>query len=443
MNIDTTNQKFREAADHVLQSGDSLFLTGRAGTGKTTFLKYVREAATKRHAVVAPTGIAALNAGGVTVHSMFGIPPRDFHPDYTPEDIARNVKLFQWKRKLVEKLEMLIIDEVSMVRADLLDTIDHVLRRFKKQPRRPFGGIQVLFIGDPYQLPPVVRRDEKTALLARYGSPFFFASDGYNELAPRTIELDHIYRQSDPDFIRLLNAIREGENSQATLQQLQPRVQPHIAASPPEGYITLCSHRAPADRINQRELDAIDSRSETYNGKLTGNFRPQDAPTAIELELKVGAQVMFVKNDSEGRYKNGTLATVTALRHNEVEVELHDPPPSLEEPRFSIGPEAWERTKYALNEQTGKLEEASDGSFKQIPLTLAWAVTIHKSQGLTLEKVVADVAACFDSGQTYVALSRCTTLEGLVLPAMPTSRAITVAPEVRAFMAATTAGTEA
>lgn len=447
LTIDTSNRTFQEAADHVLQSGESLFLTGRAGTGKTTFLKYIMEATTKRHAVVAPTGIAALNAGGMTVHSMFGIPPRPFSPEAPPEVIARNVKLFGWKRKILEKIELLIIDEVSMVRADLLDTMDHVLRNQRKAPgaaTKPFGGAQVLMIGDPYQLPPVVRTDERLDLLFHYGSPFFFDAHSFKALAPRTIELEHIYRQKDDRFKELLNAIRGGDIGPGVQELLGTRVKPDLASAPPEGYITLSSHRRTADAINKRELAALSGKTTSYEGAIKGKFNEKDAPAPMLLELKVGAQVMFVKNDSEGRFKNGSLGTVTRLFKDEVEVELHDPPPSHKnDPEISVKAAQWDKIKYAANEQTGKLEEQSEGSFKQIPLTLAWAVTIHKSQGLTLEKVVADVAACFDSGQTYVALSRCTTLEGLVLPAMPTARAITVAPEVQAFMAATTAGTEA
>ena len=438
MTIDTGNEAFQEAAGHVLQGGGSLFLTGKAGTGKTTFLKYVREATTKRHVVVAPTGIAALNAGGVTIHSMFGIPPRPFDALVSPQAIAANVKLFKEKRKLIEKLELLIVDEISMVRADLLDVLDHVLRRFSKLPGaalRPFGGVQMLMIGDPYQLPPVVRSDERGPLLERYDSPFFFAAEAYRELQPPTIELQHIYRQKDPEFKDLLNAIRDGRNGPEVLERLRGRVDADLALKPSEGFITLCSHRAQAEKINDRELRALDSRSRTYEGVLKGKFKPADVPAPMQLELKVGAQVMFVKNDPAGRFQNGSLGTVTALHDAEVEVELHNPPEGLDNPRLTVGVEQWDRMKYAVNAQSGALEEQSEGSYKQIPLTLAWAVTIHKSQGLTLDKVVADVAACFDSGQTYVALSRCTSLEGLVLPDLPSARAIRVAPAVQEFMA--------
>jgi len=394
----------------------SIFLTGKAGTGKTTFLNDFVRRTQKKYIVVAPTGIAAINAGGVTIHSMFGLPLRTFIPttDRIDSDLGMNIadllphfKYRKDKLKLLRELEIVIIDEVSMLRADVLDMMDFSLRTVRRN-QQPFGGVQMLFIGDLYQLPPVVRNEH---FLSRYyASPFFFESYALRELPVITLELTTVYRQKDEQFLEILNAIRDGDQRSIDFDKLNARYQPDFEPGE-EAYVYLTSHNRMADAINQKKLAALPGKSHFYKAEVTGNFNENQYPNEEELELKAGAQIMFIRNDasSEKRYYNGKLAEVLRLDADEITVLIEG-----DDEEYTLKKETWEQKKYSLDAEKNITEDVL-GSFMQYPVRLAWAVTIHKSQGLTFDRLIIDAGKSFASGQVYVALSRCRTLEGIVL----------------------------
>lgn len=416
------NNHFFDLIEHTNRS---VFLTGKAGTGKTTFLNEFVKKTRKKYIVVAPTGIAAINAGGVTIHSMFGLPLRTFLPttDRIDGSLANNIadlmphfKYRKDKLKLLREVEVLIIDEVSMLRADVLDMMDFSLRFIRRNNQR-FGGVQMLFIGDLYQLPPVVR--DEHILKICYESPFFFDSHAIKDIPLLTIELTKVYRQSDEKFLDILNAIRDGDVANINFDELNKRYDPDFKAGT-ESYVYLCSHNKMADEINQEKLEEIDLTVKTYEAKLFGDFKENQFPNEQFLELKVGAQVMFIRNDITGekKYFNGKLGEISALDDNEIKVVLDG-----SEREITVKREVWEQKKYFLDTEKNIKEEVL-GSFEQFPVKLAWAVTIHKSQGLTFDNVIIDAGKSFTAGQVYVALSRCRTLEGIVLKSKITPEVI-------------------
>lgn len=400
------NQELRNAWDFVEHTGISIFLTGKAGTGKTTFLRALKEHSNKRNAIVAPTGVAAMNAGGMTIHSFFQLPLSPFVPN---ANIKNRFDYSKEKRKIMRTLDLLIIDEISMVRADVLDAIDSVLRRFR-EPNKPFGGVQLLMIGDLQQLTPVVTPTEEELLQRYYDTPYFFGSKALRSINYVTIELTHVYRQQDETFITLLNNIREGNVSESDLQRLNQRYEPTFQPKQGSDYIRLTTHNRMAESYNEDQLRNLPTRAYTFSAETEGNFPEYNYPTDFNLTLKVGAQVMFIRNDNIGRFYNGRIGHVTYVDNEKISVLC----PGDEEP-FDVEAETWENTKYTLNEKTKQIEAEVQGTFKQYPLRLAWAITIHKSQGLTFEHAIIDAQASFASGQVYVALSRCKSLEGLVL----------------------------
>lgn len=420
---DHDNKLFTLAADFINYTNRSVFLTGRAGTGKTTFLKYIKANTSKQTAVVAPTGVAAINAGGVTIHSFFQLPFTPYVPEskgfqQNEESIDRHhllgrIKMNSDRRKVLQQLELLIIDEISMVRCDVLDGIDVVLRHFRYRYNEPFGGVQVLFIGDMFQLPPVVQDDEWRILSPFYTSPFFFDSKVLKQEEPVHIELNKIYRQNEQRFIELLNKVRNNEMDLEGFELLNSRYDPVFQANKDDGYITLTTHNFKADAINAEQLGKLKEKAEAYKATVTGEFYEKSYPAEEMLQMKIGAQVMMIKNDVEKRYFNGKIGIVTKLEKETVHVQCKDEPNAIE-----VKKEKWENIRYTLNQSSQQVDEDVMGTFEQFPLRLAWAITIHKSQGLTFEKAVIDAGAAFASGQVYVALSRCTTLNGIVLKSM-------------------------
>lgn len=422
MKYDLENEMFRLASDLVNQSSRNIFLTGKAGTGKTTFLKYIRENCAKQMAVVAPTGVAAINAGGVTIHSFFQLPVSPFIPESggaqgndgvsDPHSLVRRLRMNREKITLLQELELLIIDEISMVRCDVLDAVDTVLRHIRNQHYEIFGGVQVLFIGDMFQLPPVIKDEEWSILSRYYASPYFFDSQAMQQEQPLYIEFEKIYRQSDQRFIRLLNQVRNNDLDEDALEILESRYEPEFRYDSRNGFIILSTHNEKARHINSEQLQSLSSRLYTYKADIEGDFPPGAWPAEELLQLKEGTQVMFIKNDPEKakRYFNGRIGTVTKLEDNKIVVQCKDESTPIE-----VKKEKWENIRYSFNAVTRKVEQQVLGSFSQYPLRLAWAITIHKSQGLTFEKAIIDAGKSFASGQVYVALSRCTSLEGMVL----------------------------
>ena len=410
-----SNPQLELAFVFLQYTNQNIFLTGKAGTGKTTFLKNLKRQSPKRMVVVAPTGVAAINAGGVTIHSFFQMsfgPQIPQNPDQPrPEPVlAAGIKRFSREKiNIMRSLDLLVIDEISMVRADILDEIDAVLRRYKNR-YKPFGGVQLLMIGDLQQLAPVVKDDDWAILKDYYDTCFFFSSRALKQSKFIGIELKHIFRQSDQRFIDLLNKVRENRLDAATLQELNQRYIPGFNPDEKEGYITLTTHNYQSQQINDSKLGKLKTKSYLFEATIEGEFPEYSYPTDPRLELKVGAQVMFVKNDTEKRFYNGKIGKIVNILDEVVEVLCPD-----ETEPIDVQALEWENNRYKLNETSQEIEEELIGKFIQFPLKLAWAITIHKSQGLTFEKAIIDARASFAHGQVYVALSRCKTLEGLVL----------------------------
>lgn len=405
----------------------SVFLTGKAGTGKTTFLNNFVNTTRKKHIIVAPTGIAAINAGGVTIHSLFAIPSRTFVPTTEPVDpnLAMNInelfphfKYRKEKLDLFREIELIIIDEVSMLRADLLDMIDYSLRRVRRN-QLPFGGVQLLLIGDLYQLPPVVRDDSERILSKFYETPFFFSAKALQNVRLITVELTTVYRQQDEEFLEILNAVRNADFHNLDFEKLNARYNPDFEPEN-ETYIHLCSHNRIADHINQKKLPELEGESLFYKASVIGEFKETQYPMEETLELKVGAQIMFIRNDSspEKNFYNGKLAEISYLDEDIIKVVLDE-----SKKEIIVTTEVWEQKRYTLDSEKNIKTEVL-GSFEQYPIRLAWAVTIHKSQGLTFDRVIIDAGRSFASGQVYVALSRCRTLNGIVLKSEISQNAI-------------------
>lgn len=408
----------------INQTDQSVFLTGKAGTGKTTLLKKIVETTHKRTVIVAPTGIAALNAGGVTIHSFFQLPFGGFVPDFSfkqqpaeyvklenKSSIRHHFRLNASRKAVMRNLELLIIDEVSMLRADLLDAIDWALRNHR-DVNAPFGGVQVLFIGDLYQLPPVIKPQEWEVLKDYYSGIFFFQSQVVREMPPIYLELQKIWRQENDTFIKILNNLRNNTVEQEDVERLNQHVQPDFRPAKDEGFITLTTHNRDADKINQRELHELKGKSYSFDAEITGEFPEHLYPMDTRLELRLGAQVMFTKNDisQDKQFYNGKMGIVTELDKNEIKVEFIEEKTTITVERYE-----WGNQRYVLNALTGEMEEEILGTFVHYPLKLAWAITVHKSQGLTFDKAIIDVAKVFVPGQSYVALSRLRSLSGLVL----------------------------
>ncbi len=395
---------------HIISNTDThLFLTGKAGTGKTTFLRQLKEKLPKRMVVLAPTGIAAINAHGTTIHSFFQF---GFGPQLPDAKRSNKYKFRKSKIQLIRSLDLVVIDEISMVRADILDAIDATMRQYRDRSR-PFGGVQMLMIGDMQQLAPVARDDEWQLLQPYYETPYFFSSHALQSSDFVTVELQHVYRQSDSLFIDILNKVRTNSIDDASLKILNQRYNPTFVPPKKIGYIRLCTHNRQADAINRKELAALSTPSMTFEAEVEGDFPELSYPTEESLELKIGAQVMFVKNDSSAakEYYNGMIGEVIDFDSNEqIHVRCTD-----NNKIIKVGKEKWENTHYTLDNDTKEIFEEIVGTFEQYPLKTAWAITVHKSQGLTFDRAIIDVQHSFAHGQTYVALSRCKSLDGMVL----------------------------
>jgi hypothetical protein len=432
---DTHNLVFDQAVAFINQTNQHIFLTGKAGTGKTTFLKYIRAHTYKKMAVVAPTGVAAINAGGVTIHSFFQLPfgtflptaksvwGGDFQQVFNKNQLLAKLRFNAEKRSLLQELDVLVIDEISMVRADVMDAIDTILRWVRHQPNEPFGGLQLLLIGDMFQLPPVVKDSEMQLMSEYYASPYFFDAESIKEASPLYLELKKIYRQSDHDFINILNHVRNNDFSEEDLEILQRFYHPYFVPDRNEGFITLTSHNAKADSINQEALERLPGKGIPFKAKIFKDFPEHAYPVEETLLLKEGAQIMFIKNDKgeNRRFYNGKIATIERINVYDNEVWVKFP---NENDLLQLELETWRNIKFQYNNEVDEVEEEELGTYSQYPIRLAWAVTIHKSQGLTFDKAIVDAGQSFAPGQVYVALSRLRGLEGLVLKSKITPASI-------------------
>ena len=401
------------AMDFAINTDRNIFITGKAGTGKTTFLHKFREETFKQIAVVAPTAVAAINAGGTTIHSFFHLPFTPYLPSPTGQSsLISRIKMNKTHRTVIRELEVLIIDEISMVRADVLDAIDAVLRTIRYRRNEPFGGVQMIFIGDMHQLSPVAKTNEWSIISDYYQSAYFFHSHVIQKHPPVYIEFDKIFRQSDNQFVKLLNEVRNNSLSAEGISMLNSRYSPNFNPPAEDNYITLTTHNYSADEINSAELNKLKTSAHEFQASINGDFPENAFPVEELLELKEGAKVMFVKNDTEvpKKFYNGKIGIITSIENNLIKVKCAD-----NSDEISVSPLTWENIKYSTNPKTNTIEEKIIGTFEQIPLRLAWAITIHKSQGLTFDKAIIDVGNAFSPGQVYVALSRCRSLKGIVL----------------------------
>jgi DNA-binding CsgD family transcriptional regulator/RecA/RadA recombinase len=428
MNLQT-NPELELAFEYVRNTDKSLFLTGKAGSGKTTFLHQIKADGRQRLAVVAPTGVAAINAGGMTIHSLFQLPLGIHLPGVERNEQNRQRHFSRKKKRLIRNLDLLVIDEISMVRADMLDAVDETLRRLRDS-RRPFGGVQLLMIGDLHQLPPVVKQEDWDLLSRAYDTPYFFDSRALGQTDYISIELKHIYRQSDPEFIALLNKVRVNRLDEESLRKLNSRFVAGFRPRGKEAYITLTATNRVAHDINAENLKQLATPSFVVQARVVGEFPESSYPTDCTLEFKVGAQVMFIKNDvqPERRYFNGKIGRITDVGEDVIVVRCPGDPTDI-----AVTPAEWQNVKYSLNEETKQIDEQIVGTFTQYPLKLAWAITIHKSQGLTFERAIVDAEAAFAHGQVYVALSRCKSFEGIVLRSRISGASVSTDPVVQAF----------
>ena len=445
--LDKNNVEFKNAAEFVHHTDKLVYLTGKAGTGKTTFLKYIKDTTDKNTVILAPTGVAAINAGGVTINSFFQIPFGPFVPDDSRlrtnatgnennETIFTTFHYRENKREIIENLELLIIDEISMVRADMLDVIDRILRVFRRKPYLPFGGVQVILIGDTFQLPPIADNDQWAILSQFYKTPFFFSSKVIEQNTPLYIELKKIYRQNEQEFIDLLNRVRVNQVSQTDFRTLNSKYNPTFTGNGSD-YIILATHNKIVNETNLTRLNQLETELFTFEANVTGDFPDRHKPTDHFLKLKVGAQIMFIKNDTGEfkRYFNGKIGKIKELEESAITVTFDD------ESEVEVERAIWNNIQYTYNKEKRKVEEEIIGTFEQFPIRLAWAITVHKSQGLTFEKVIADLGRAFAPGQVYVALSRCTSFSGLQLKTQLNQFAIKTDPKVLEFAQNETPGT--